>query len=100
MIFFITAQYATTPTKVFSSACQYVPLFTVTAKGSFIKLYNTIIDSDMKKMILSLATMFAVVTIAIGQNVGIGTNTPVALLHVNNGNVLFSGPNLLGNTLL
>ena len=54
----------------------------------------------MKKMILSLATMFAVVTIAIGQNVGIGTNTPVALLHVNNGNVLFSGPNMLGNTVL
>ena len=54
----------------------------------------------MKKIILSLAIMFAVVTIAIGQNVGIGTNTPVALLHVNNGNVLFSGPNLLGNTLL
>lgn len=77
-----------------------MPLFTVTAKGSFIKLYNTIIDSGMKKMILSLATMFAVVTIAIGQNVGIGTNTPVALLHVNNGNVLFSGPNMLGNTVL
>ena len=52
----------------------------------------------MKKNVL-LFTILLMTTFAMqAQNVGIGTTSPVALLHVNNGTVLFSGLNfLIGN---
>ncbi|MBC7935751.1 MAG: tail fiber domain-containing protein [Rhizobacter sp.] len=44
----------------------------------------------MKKIFL--AAIVCASQLATAQNVGIGTNTPASLLHVNNGTVLFSGP--------
>jgi len=47
----------------------------------------------MNKIIFIAIACIMISQFAIAQNVGIGTNTPASLLHVNNGTVLFSGPN-------
>lgn len=46
----------------------------------------------MKRNIFLLVICTWISQFATAQNVGIGTNTPASLLHVNNGAVLFSGP--------
>ena len=56
----------------------------------------------MKKLILLFLSFYAIVANAQIGNVGINTNNPLALLHVNDSNVLFTGPSILpafpGNT--
>jgi len=47
----------------------------------------------MKKIITSLVALLITSSFAVAQNVGIGTKTPAALLHVKDGTVLFSGLN-------
>lgn len=50
------------------------------------------------KVFFSTLLVFITITYSFAQNVGIGTNKPVSLLHVNDGTVLFSGLNyLIGN---
>ena len=51
----------------------------------------------MKKLFL-IAFLFCAAKYAIAQNVGIGTTTPVAKLHVADSSVLFSGPTYLPAT--
>ena len=51
----------------------------------------------MKKVIL-IAFFFSAANSTIAQNVGIGTTSPVAKLHVADSSVLFSGPNTLPAT--
>jgi Head domain of trimeric autotransporter adhesin/Chaperone of endosialidase len=47
----------------------------------------------MKKSITFLVVLSITSSFAVAQNVGIGTKTPAALLHVKDGTVLFSGLN-------
>ncbi len=48
----------------------------------------------MKKNIITTLTLFSFI-LSNAQNVGIGTTTPVARLHVSDSNVLFTGPSIL-----
>lgn len=48
----------------------------------------------MKKIILTLA-VFSITILCFSQNVGIGSTTPLARLHVSDSNVVFTGPTTL-----
>jgi len=49
----------------------------------------------MKKLILLFLSFYAIVANAQIGNVGINTNTPLAMLHVKDSSVLFTGPSVL-----
>jgi hypothetical protein len=46
----------------------------------------------MKLFVIMAATVVCLINFSYAQNVGIGTTTPVARLHISDSNVLFTGP--------